>query len=283
VPQSPPSPAAARIFPRLEGRFALVTGASRGIGRAVAVRFAEEGATVAINYSGSEDAAKETLDLVREAPARSGTDTNPAGHLIVQADVGDERAALAMVDDMLGEWGRLDILVNNAGIQSQADSESYTIAEYHRIMNVNLTGALVCSQAAIRHFLSRPGGGTIINCSSVHQMIPKPGFIAYSISKGGLGNMTRTLALEYADQGIRVNAVAPGAILTDINNAWRDDPEARGNVESHIPMGRAGTPEEMASVFAFLASDDASYITGQTVYACGGLTLFNEFRTNWAS
>jgi glucose 1-dehydrogenase len=182
-----------------------------------------------------------------------------------------------MVDDVLGEWGRLDILVNNAGIQSQADSEVHTIAEYHRIMNVNLTGALVCSQAAIRHFLSRPGGGIIINCSSVHQMIPKPGFIAYSISKGGLGNMTRTLALEYAD------AVAPGAILTDINNAWRDDPQARSNVESHIPMGRAGAPEEMASVFAFLASDDASYITGQTIYACGGLTLFNDFRTNWAS
>jgi glucose 1-dehydrogenase len=115
VSQSSPSPAVTRIFPRLQGRFALVTGASRGIGRAVAVRFAEEGATVAINYSGSEDAAKETLDLVREATARSGTDTKPAGHLIVQADVGDERAALAMVDDMLGEWGRLDILVKMPG------------------------------------------------------------------------------------------------------------------------------------------------------------------------
>jgi len=283
VSKSSPSAASTCIFPRLQGRFALVTGASRGIGRAVAVRFAEEGATVAINYSGSEGAAKETLALVREATARSGTDTNPDGHRIIQADVGDERAALAMIDDVLSNWGQLDILVNNAGVQSQADSESHSIAEYHRILNVNLTGALVCSQAAIRHFLSRPGGGTIINCSSVHQLIPKPGFIAYSISKGGLGNMTRTLALEYADRGIRVNAVAPGAILTDINNAWRADPEARSNVESHIPMGRAGTPEEMASVFAFLASDDASYITGQTIYACGGLTLFNEFRTNWAS
>ena len=278
-----PSQPVAQIFPRLQGRFALVTGASRGIGSAVAVRFAEEGATVAINYSGSEGAAKETLNLVREATARSGTDTNPDGHKIIQADVGDERSALAMVDDMLDEWGRLDILVNNAGIQSEGESHAYSVAEYHKILNVNLTGALVCSQAAIRHFLSRPGGGTIINCSSVHQLIPKPGFIAYSISKGGLGNMTRTLALEYAERGIRVNAVAPGAILTDINNAWRDDPEARANVESHIPMGRAGTPAEMASVFAFLASDDASYITGQTIYACGGLTLFNDFRTNWAS
>jgi glucose 1-dehydrogenase len=266
---------------KLEGRHALVTGASRGIGRAIAVRFAQEGATVAINYSGSESAAEETLEQAREASRQAG---RPADHhLIVKADVGDAQAANAMCDQVIGEWGRLDILVNNAGIQSEAESHDYSIEEYQRILNVNLTGALVCSQAAIRHYLGRPGGGVIINCSSVHQIIPKPGYVAYSISKGGLGNLTRTLALEYADRGIRVNAVAPGAILTDINSAWKDDQEARANVEDHIPMGRAGTPDEMAAIFAFLASDDASYVTGQTLYACGGLTLFNEFRTNWAS
>ena len=113
-------------------------------------------------------------------------------------------------------------------------------------------------------------GGAIINTSSVHQIIPKPGFLGYSLSKGGLANLTRTLALEFADRGIRVNAVAPGAILTDMNDAWRNDPKAKAQVERHIPMGRAGTAEEMAAVFAFLASDDASYITGQTIFACGG-------------
>ncbi len=123
----------------------------------------------------------------------------------------------------------------------------------------------------------------IINCSSVHEIIPKPSFVAYSISKGGLGNLTRTLALEYADRGIRVNAVAPGAILTDINAAWKDDQAARAKVESHIPMGRAGEPEEIAAVFAFLASDDASYVTGQTLYACGGVSLYADFKVNWAS
>jgi glucose 1-dehydrogenase len=266
---------------RLEGRYALITGASRGIGRAIAVRFAKEGATVAINFSGSQDAAEETLRLAQEASRHAGGSIGR--HMIVQADVGDERAVSRMFDEVLGDWGHLDILVNNAGIQSEAESHVYPVDEYRRILDVNLTGALLCSQAAIRHYLSRPGGGAILNCSSVHEMVPKPGFIAYSISKGGLRNLTRTLALEYADRGIRVNAVAPGAIVTDINAAWKDDREARANVESHIPMGRAGTPEEMAAVFAFLASDDASYVTGQTLYACGGLTLFGEFKENWSS
>lgn len=266
---------------RLEGRRALVTGASRGIGRAIAIRFAQEGAAVAINYHGSREPAGNTLEAVREESRRIGGPVD--SHRIVQADIGDESSTLAMFDEVLGDWGHLDILVNNAGIQSQAESHTYSLAEYRRILDVNLTGALVCSQAAIRHFLGRPGGGIIINCSSVHEIVPKPGFVAYSISKGGLGNLTRTLALEYADRGIRVNAVAPGAILTDINAAWKDDPEARANVEGHIPMGRAGTPEEMAAIFAFLASDDASYVTGQTLYACGGITLFGDFKTNWAS
>jgi len=265
---------------RLNGRHALVTGASRGIGRAVAVRFAQEGATLAINFHGSKKAAEETLTLAHEASREAGIIRD---HMIVQADIGEERAIAKMFNEVLGDWRRLDILVNNAGIQSGRESHAYEIEEYRRILDVNLTGALICSQRAIEHFLSRPGGGTIINCSSAHEIIPKPGYVAYSISKGGLRNLTRTLALEYADRGIRVNAVAPGAIDTDINAAWKDDSTARANVEKHIPMGRSGSPEEMAAVFAFLASDDASYITGQTIFACGGVTLFNDFRENWAS
>jgi len=266
---------------RLEGKFALITGASRGIGRAVALRFAEEGAAVAINYAGSEAAAGETLALVRAASRAGGYDADR--HCIVKADVSDAQAVAAMVDRVIGDWKRLDILVNNAGIQSPAASHEAPLAEYRHILDVNLTGALLCAQAAIRHFLSRPGGGVILNCSSVHEIIPKPAYIAYSISKGGLGSLTRTLALEYADRGIRVNGVGPGATLTDMNSAWADDPQARRSVESHIPMNRAATPGEIAGVFAFLASDDASYVTGQTIYACGGITLYADFKQNWAS
>jgi glucose 1-dehydrogenase len=265
---------------RLEGCLALVTGASRGIGRAVAVRFAAEGATVAINYAGSKDAAVEALEEARATSRAAGFAAN---HRIVQADVSDESAVAAMFDDTLRAWRRLDVLVNNAGILAEAPSAEMTQDEYRRVMDVNLTGAVLCAQAAIRHFLSRPGGGTIINCSSVHEIVPKPAFLAYSISKGAMGNLTRTLALEYADRGIRVNGVGPGATLTDMNANWSNDPATRRAVESHIPMGRSGTPEEMASVFAFLASDDASYITGQTIYACGGLTLFGDFKHNWSS
>jgi glucose 1-dehydrogenase len=266
---------------RLQGKLALVTGGSRGIGQAIALRFAEEGATVCINYAGAEAAASETLERVRATSRATGG--APDRHCKIKADVSDPDAVTAMFDALLRDWGRLDILVNNAGIQAPVESHALTLAEYHRIMNVNLTGALVCAQAAIRHFLGRPGGGVILNCSSVHEIIPKPGYLAYSLSKGGLGNLTRTLALEYADRGIRVNGVGPGATLTDMNNAWANDPKARRGVEAHIPMGRAGAPEEIASVFAFLASDDASYVTGQTIYACGGITLYGDFKENWSS
>ena len=259
----------------------LVTGASTGIGRAVALRFAAEGADVAINYARSRSAAEAVLE-------ESGRNSASAGrantrHLLIQADVGEEAAARQLIEDVVATWGRLDILINNAGIQTHAASELHPMAEVRRVIDVNLLGALACAQAAIRHWRSRGADGVIVNCSSVHEAIPKPGYIGYSISKGGLGNLTRTLALEYADKGIRVNAVAPGAIATPMNKQLARDPGSEDRIAGRIPMRRMGTPEEMAAVFSFLASDDASYVTGQTLYACGGLTLFGDFMNDWSS
>lgn len=263
---------------RLEGKNVLVTGASYGIGRAVAVKFAAEGANVAINHRSSAEEAQETLAATQAARPESASK-----HLVVQADVSDEAQVKRMFEEVLGAFGSLDVLVNNAGIQKASPSDQIDTADFDRVLAVNLRGPFLCAREAIQHFLKRGGGGVILNNSSVHEIIPKPMYVSYSISKGGIENLTRTLALEYADRGIRVNAVGPGAIVTPINKAWIDNPQARAEVESHIPMGRAGEPEEIASVFAFLASNEASYITGQTIFACGGLTLYPEFRSAWSS
>jgi glucose 1-dehydrogenase len=262
---------------KLLGRNVLVTGASSGIGQAIAIKFAGEGANVAINYRGGAEQAEATRMLAQQANATGK-------YLTVQADVSKEDDVRAMFAKTLEAFGSLDVLVNNAGIQKPTPSHEIEAIDFDKVIAVNLRGPFLCAREAIRHFLTRNGrGGVILNNSSVHEIIPKPKYLSYSISKGGMENLTKSLALEYADRNIRVNAVGPGAVVTPINRAWIDNPKARGEVESHIPMSRAGAAAEIASVFAFLASDEASYITGQTIFACGGLTLYPEFRVAWSS
>ncbi len=263
---------------RLTGKNILITGASSGIGQAIAVRFAREGANVAINYRSGEAQAEQTRCMARQARANGD-----GKEITVQADVSDETQVKKMMARVIEEFGSMDVLVNNAGIQKPAASHEIETLDFDRILAVNLRGPFLCSREAIRHFLDRNSGGVILNNSSVHEIIPKPKYLPYSVSKGGMENLTKSLALEYAAHGIRVNSVGPGAVVTPINKAWTDNPKARGEVESHIPMSRAAAADEIASVFAFLASDDASYITGQTIFACGGLTLYPEFRTAWSS
>jgi len=263
---------------KLQGKNILITGASSGIGQAIAIRFAREGANVAINYRSGAEQAEETRCMARKARTNGG-----GKEMVVQADVSEEAQVKTMVARVIEEFGSLDVLVNNAGIQKPAPSHEIETSDFDRVLAVNLRGPFLCSREAIRHFLSRGGPGVILNNSSVHEIIPKPKYLPYSISKGGMENLTRSLALEYVADGIRVNSVGPGAVVTPINKAWIDNPKARGEVESHIPMSRPAAADEIASVFAFLASDDASYVTGQTIFACGGLTLYPEFRTAWSS
>jgi glucose 1-dehydrogenase len=269
----------------LANKKVLITGGTSGIGQAIAVRSAAEGAHVAINYRKSEQDAAETDAMVHQALEQCvhKVEAHGVNHILVQADISREEDVQRMVQEVVEKLGGLDILINNAGTQIAADSHQMPVADFDRVLAVNLRGAFVAAQAAIRHFLAEEKSGVIINVSSVHQVIPKPRFLSYSVSKGGMQNLTRTLALEYAGRGIRVNGIGPGATITAINRAWVDDQEKAGEVLRHIPMARAGTAEEMAGVIAFLASDDAAYITGQTLFVDGGLTLYPDFRTAWSS
>jgi glucose 1-dehydrogenase len=266
----------------LTGKTALITGASSGIGQAIAIRLAEEGCNVVINYRSSPDSAEDTR---RQAMEKACKDIEVCGvqSLLVKGDVSKEEEVVSMVQQTLEHFGQLDILVNNAGVQTDSPSEAIEADDFDWVLGVNLRGAYLCARETIKHLRATGRPGSIINISSVHEIIPRPQYLSYSISKGGLGNMTKTLALEYAAQGIRVNGVGPGATVTPINKEWTEDPAKKAEVESHIPMGRAGTSEEMAAAVAFLASDEAAYITGQTLYIDGGLTLYADFREAWSA
>jgi glucose 1-dehydrogenase len=259
----------------------LVTGGSSGIGQAIAVRFAEHGANVAINYLTTPDEAHDTEEQVSVCVSRVRQEG--VRDVLVRGDVSDEDDVVRMVGMAAEELGGIDVLVNNAGIQISRPSDQLSSAHFDKVIAVNLRGSFLCAREAIKQFLADHKGGSIVNVSSVHQVIPKPDYLGYSCSKGGMMNLTRTLALEYAARGIRVNGIGPGATITPINSAWIDDPVKKEQVESHIPMRRAGTADEMGGVACFLSCDDAAYITGQTIFVDGGLTLYPSFREPWSS
>jgi NAD(P)-dependent dehydrogenase (short-subunit alcohol dehydrogenase family) len=249
---------------RLAGRSALVTGAAGGIGLAIAEAFATEGADVALL----------DRDAERLQAAVQGLQTL-GRKIAIPADLADAGAAVKAVDTAVEALGKLDILVNNAGILAAGDILELDLADFDKVLAVNLRAPFVVAQAAARHMVARGLKGAIINMSSINAVMAIPAQLAYVTSKGGLGQLTKAMALGLAPHGIRVNAIGPGSIMTDILKGVMDSEAARRNILRRTPLGRIGEPAEVAAVAVFLASDEASYITGQTIYPDGGRLALN--------
>jgi glucose 1-dehydrogenase len=244
-----------------------VTGAASGIGRATALRLATDGASVVVNYVGDRGPADQVVTEIAEAGA-SG--------LAVEADVAGEAAVsrlYELAEEGLG--GPVDLLVNNAGVEAPYLLEEMPLEEWERVLSVNLTGPFLCTREMVRRLGGRKATVTMV--SSVHEVIPWPRFSHYCASKGGLKLFAQTIARELAPRGVRVALVAPGAILTPINRELIEDPAKRAEQEEQVPLGRLGTPEEVASAIAWLSGPEAEYVTGATLFVDGGMTLYPKF------
>jgi glucose 1-dehydrogenase len=259
----------------LAGQRALVTGASSGIGAAIARSLASAGATVVVNYSRDEAGAARVVAEIEQDQGRA---------MAIRADVSREDDVVGMFKRTIDSLGSIDILVNNAGLQKDAAFVDMTLADWDRVIGVNLTGQFLCAREAAREFLRRGPTdlsralGKIVCISSVHDVIPWAGHANYAASKGGVAMLMKTMAQELAQHRIRVNAIAPGAIKTPINHdAWAT-PEAEKSLLRLIPYGRVGEPVDIGRAAVWLASDDSDYVQGATLYVDGGMTLFPEFR-----
>ena len=260
----------------LEGQSALVTGANSGIGEGIARGLAEAGACVIVNYVANEERAK---GIVADIEAGGGK------AIAIKADVSSETDVQAMFHHAIEVFGTVDILVNNAGLQADAPLHEMTLAQWRKVIDINLTGQFLCAREAIREFLRRGvkpelscSAGKIICLSSVHDVIPWAGHANYAASKGGVSMLMKTLAQEYAGRKIRINALSPGAIKTPINTAAWDTAEAEAALLKLIPYYRVGETRDIARAAVWLASDHSDYVTGATLYVDGGMTLYPEFR-----
>lgn len=261
--------------PILRGHKVLVTGASSGIGRAIAIALGAAGADVAVNWVSGEAMA---CEVVKEIERRGGR------AIAVRADVSDEAQVQAMFEQVRAAFGTLHVLVNNAGLQRDAALTEMSLASWQRVLDVNLSGQFLCAREAVREFRRRGPEeavtralGKIVCVGSVHDVIPWSGHVNYAASKGGVTMMMKTIAQEVASERIRVNAVAPGAIRTPINkDAW-STPAAYASLMRLVPYKRIGEPEDVARAVAWLASDDSDYVTGTTLYVDGGMTLYPGF------
>jgi glucose 1-dehydrogenase len=247
---------------KFTGRSVLITGSGRGIGRAIAVKFGQEGANVVVNDLNDDDNAAETIRQVQATGAKA---------VFIQADISKVQNVQALMSSAVQAFGQLDILINNAGVEIHAPFWEVTEQQYDIVMNVNLKGMFFLTQAFVQYVKQAGKPAVIVNNSSVHEEIPFPNFTAYCASKGAMQMVMRNLAVELAPFNIRVNNVAPGAIRTPINADLLSKPELLGPLQNNISLHRLGDPEDVANVMAFIASDEAKYVTGSTYYVDGGL------------
>lgn len=259
----------------LNGQTAIVTGANSGIGKAIAIALGQAGADVVVNYIQGDAAAAEVVDAITAEGRRA---------MAFKADVSNEAAVQAMFQSAIGQFGTVDILINNAGLQRDAPIDQMTLAQWNTVISVNLTGQFLCAREAIREFKRRGvvdsvsvSAGKIICVSSVHEVIPWAGHVNYAASKGGVMLMMKSIAQEVAPFRIRVNSICPGAIRTPINTEAWNTPEAYASLMTLVPYNRIGEPEEIGRIAAFLASDQADYITGASIVIDGGATLYPAF------
>jgi glucose 1-dehydrogenase len=247
---------------KLTGKVAAVTGAATGIGQAIAIAFAEEGASVVVDYVGNESVSAQTVKAIEAMKGKA---------LAVQADISAPGDVERLIDKTVAAFGRLDIFVNNAGIEKKFPFVDYPLNEWQKIIAVNLTGPFLCAQAAAKQMIRQGNGGRIINISSIHEDLPMPQNAAYCASKGGLRMLMRTIAVELAPHQITVNNIGPGAVYTPIDRDVESNPKLDSQILAEIPLGRWGKPEEIAHLAVYLASDDASYVTGSTHFIDGGM------------
>ena len=247
---------------RLEGKVAVVTGAGTGIGQGIAVAFAKEGSSVVVDYVGKASVAQDTIDMIEKMGGKV---------FGIDADISSPDDVQQLIKKTVETYGKLDIFVNNAGIEKKYAFVDYPLDEWLKIMAVNLTGPFLCSQAAAKQMISQGGGGRIINISSIHEDLPLLTNAPYCASKGGLRMLMRTIAVELAPHKITVNNIGPGAVYTPIDKDVESDKKMNDAILAMIPMGRWGQPEEIGEMAVYLASDQASYVTGSTHFIDGGM------------